>query len=162
MTRPRKRFGQNFLIDPSTIELLVQAIAPKNSDRMLEIGPGKAALTLPLLQYVNTLEVIEIDRDLIANLQTLQTQHPTLIIHQGDALQFNYSTAGPPKRVVGNLPYNISTPLIFHLLEHTKHIQDMHFMLQKEVIDRICAQVGERLTRSSLVSLKASGSASIK
>lgn len=144
MHRPRKRFGQNFLIDLSTIESLVNVIAPASSDHMLEIGPGQAALTKPLLNIIPTLEVLELDRDLIKQLQYLQNAHPGLIIHQGDALKFDFATSSQVRRVVGNLPYNISTPLIFHLIDHARHIKDMHFMLQNEVVNRLCAKVGDR------------------
>lgn len=144
MHRPRKRFGQNFLIDTPTIESLVKAIAPLSSDRMLEIGPGQAALTNPLLKTIPTLEVLELDRDLIKQLERLQVSHPDLVIHQGDALKFDFSTTEQSRRVVGNLPYNISTPLIFHLIDCAEHIKDMHFMLQNEVVNRICAKAGDR------------------
>ena len=144
MHRPRKRFGQNFLVDPNTIEKLISAINPKSTDHMLEIGPGLGALTIPLLEKLDALEVVEIDRDLITNLETLKAQGYNLTIHQSDALKFDFSQTDSPRRIVGNLPYNISTPLIFHLIEHLDSIQDMHFMLQKEVVDRICAQSGDR------------------
>lgn len=144
MHRPRKRFGQNFLIDPPTIESLINAIAPASSDHMLEIGPGMAALTRPLLKIVPTLEVLELDRDLIAQLSELQITYPGLTIHQGDALKFDFTRCKQARRVVGNLPYNISTPLIFHLIEQATHIKDMHFMLQNEVVNRLCAKVGDR------------------
>lgn len=144
MHRPRKRFGQNFLVDLPTIDSLVKAIAPVSTDQMLEIGPGQAALTKPLLNSIPTLEVLELDRDLVKQLQQLQVKHPELVIHQGDALKFDFSANKKTRRVVGNLPYNISTPLIFHLLEHADHIKDMHFMLQNEVVNRLCAKVGDR------------------
>lgn len=142
MHRPRKRFGQNFLIDPSTIDDLVNAIAPKADDAILEIGPGRGALTLPLIKKVKRLEVVEIDRDLIRQLKQLKYNGHQLHIHQCDVLKFDFSAAKIRRRIVGNLPYNISTPLIFHLLEHIEFVQDMHFMLQKEVVDRMCADIG--------------------
>ncbi len=145
MHRPRKRFGQNFLIDPQTIHSLIALIAPSYDDAILEIGPGLGALTKPLLDKVGHLEVIEIDRDLIDQLERLAVKKGNLTIHQCDALKFDYSAAGKTRRIVGNLPYNISTPLIFHLLSHFDYIQDMHFMLQKEVVDRICASPGNRV-----------------
>lgn len=144
MHRPRKRFGQNFLTDIPTIDSLIKAIAPASTDHMLEIGPGQAALTKPLLNIIPTLEILELDRDLIKQLQQLQVAYPQLVIHQGDALKFDFTTKEQARRIVGNLPYNISTPLIFHLLAHTDHIKDMHFMLQNEVVNRLCANVGER------------------
>ena len=144
MHRPRKRFGQNFLIDQSAIAELVKAIGPNSDDAILEIGPGLGALTKPLLKKVECLEVVEIDRDLIKHLQELNTQEHRFIIHQCDALKFDFSSDERIRRIVGNLPYNISTPLIFHLLEHIKSIRDMHFMLQNEVVDRICAPAGDR------------------
>lgn len=144
MQRPRKRFGQNFLVDPSTIHNLVKAIRPKRDDALLEIGPGRGALTQPLLNLVQRLEVIEIDRDLIQHLQKLETGQHQLLIYQCDVLKFDFSVDQVRRRVVGNLPYNISTPLLFHLLKHLEYIQDMHFMLQNEVVDRMCASVGNR------------------
>ena len=144
MHRPRKRFGQNFLVDPITINDLVNAIGPKPDDDILEIGPGLGALTKPLLSKINQLEVVEIDRDLIQQLEKLNTDKQHLIIHQCDALKFDFSADKKIRRIVGNLPYNISTPLIFHLLDHVEFIQDMHFMLQKEVVERMCANAGNR------------------
>lgn len=144
MHRPRKRFGQNFLVDPITINDLVNAIGPKPDDDILEIGPGLGALTKPLLSKIEQLEVIEIDRDLIQQLEKLNADKQHLIIHQCDALKFDFSANKKIRRIVGNLPYNISTPLIFHLLDHVEFIQDMHFMLQKEVVERMCANAGNR------------------
>jgi 16S rRNA (adenine1518-N6/adenine1519-N6)-dimethyltransferase len=144
MHRPRKRFGQNFLVNPATIQSLVTAIAPRKTDDILEIGPGLGALTNPLLDKLDRLEVVEFDRDLIAHLQQLNTPDKQLIIHQCDALKFDFSNSQTPRRIVGNLPYNISTPLIFHLLDQLDSIIDMHFMLQKEVVERICAPSGSR------------------
>jgi 16S rRNA (adenine1518-N6/adenine1519-N6)-dimethyltransferase len=144
MHRARKRFGQNFLVDPTIIQSLVSAIAPKSADNILEIGPGLGALTKPLLTKVDRLEVVELDRDLIDQLEQLNSQKKTVTVHQHDALKFNFSSPNNPRRIVGNLPYNISTPLIFHLLEQLPSVIDMHFMLQKEVVDRICAASGSR------------------
>ena len=141
--RPRKRFGQNFLESEAVIQRLVASIAPLASDRMVEIGPGLGALTRPLLEKLTRLDVIELDRDLAGSLPTRLGNPHNLTVHQADALKFDYralsaSADNEPKlRVVGNLPYNISTPLLFHLLDQADVIQDMHFMLQKEVVDRL-------------------------
>ncbi|WP_028988973.1 16S rRNA (adenine(1518)-N(6)/adenine(1519)-N(6))-dimethyltransferase RsmA [Thermithiobacillus tepidarius DSM 3134] len=145
--RPRKRFGQHFLTSRTVIQALVEAIAPRADDPMVEIGPGLGALTRALLPHLRALHVVELDRDLISGLETLAAQGPAqLLIHQGDALRFDFADLarqlGRPLRVVGNLPYNISTPLIFHLLEAGPQIADMHFMLQKEVVDRLAAAPG--------------------
>ena len=142
--KARKRFGQNFLNNEQTIQRLVSAISPHPQDQLIEIGPGLAAMTQPLLRRVDKMEVIELDRDLVKKLQQLDPSGNKLIIHQGDALKFDFSNTPYARRVVGNLPYNISTPIIFHLLKHLTYIVDMHFMLQKEVVDRICARPGER------------------
>ena len=142
---PRKRFGQHFLHDPSIIERLVRAIRPEPGQAMVEIGPGLGALTQPLLESLGELDVIEIDRDLPARLQALCAGKGTLRIHQADALSFDFAglrTGQQRLRVVGNLPYNISTPLLFHLLDQAEHIEDMHFMLQKEVVERLAAAPG--------------------
>ncbi len=138
---PRKRFGQHFLHDPRVIQRIVDSIAPAADDLMLEIGPGLGALTRPLLDRLTHLHALEIDRDAIRHLQQ-QFESTRLTLHEGDALQFDLATLarGPASvRVVGNLPYNISTPLLFHLLETREWIRDMHFMLQKEVVDRMAA-----------------------
>ncbi len=132
---PRKRFGQNFLQDRQIIARIIDAIHPTPSDKMVEIGPGLGALTLPLLDILGHLDVIEIDRDLIERL----SRDEKLTIHQADALKFDFSSLGKNLRVAGNLPYNISTPLLFHLSEFAGSIRDMHFMLQKEVVDRMTA-----------------------
>ena len=142
--KARKRFGQNFLNNDHIIQRLLAAIAVKADDHVLEIGPGLAAMTQPLLAQLSCMEVIELDRDLVADLKKLSSDQHQLIIHQGDALKFDFSTSQYPRRVVGNLPYNISTPLIFHLLNHLENVVDMHFMLQKEVVDKICAVSGDR------------------
>ncbi len=144
--RARKRFGQNFLRDPGIISRIVRAIGPRSGDRLVEIGPGQGALTEPLLKAADGhLEVIELDRDLIPGLRVQFFNHSGFIIHEGDALKFDFRALrgeGPPLRVVGNLPYNISTPLIGHLLEAGDAIADMHFMLQKEVVERLAAEPG--------------------
>lgn len=135
---PRKRFGQNFLIDASVIAQIIAEIAPRHPDRLIEIGPGLGALTRPLLQILNHLHAIEIDRDIVERLR--QEFNPEqLTIHAADALKFDFSTLGDQLRIIGNLPYNISTPLLFHLSEFSEQILDMHFMLQKEVVDRMVA-----------------------
>lgn len=141
---PRKRFGQNFLNSPGVIRKIVDAINPKADDLMVEIGPGLAALTEPLMEYVKPLHVVEIDRDLIAGLKQ-RFSPEQLVIHEGDALAFDFSSLcvdARPLRVVGNLPYNISSPLLFHLAAYADKVRDMHFMLQKEVVDRMAAEPG--------------------
>ena len=136
--KARKRFGQNFLIDRQVIERIVSTISPKKDDDIVEIGPGKGAITFPLLEQLNKLNVIEIDRDLTALLQS--SQNTKLIIHEANALSFDFSQISNNLRVVGNLPYNISSPLLFNLLSQKDNIIDMTFMLQKEVVDRIVAK----------------------
>jgi 16S rRNA (adenine1518-N6/adenine1519-N6)-dimethyltransferase len=143
--RPRKRFGQNFLHDPQVIQRIVDNIRPRAGQAMVEIGPGEGALTAELLPLLGQLDVVELDRDLIPLLETRLAGLGELRIHQADALKFDFCqlSPGPAQlRVVGNLPYNISTPLLFHLLDMSHCIQDMHFMLQKEVVERITAQPG--------------------
>ena len=135
--KPRKRFGQHFLHDPLMIGKIIDAIDPKRDDCIVEIGPGKGALTLPLLEKTASLSVIELDRDLAAR---LSRKFSGLPVYQQDALEFNFSELNASNiRLVGNLPYNISSELIFRLLDYRKLIRDMIFMLQKEVADRICA-----------------------
>lgn len=139
--KTKKRFGQHFLNDYSVIENLIREINPKTDDNIVEIGPGLGALTFPMLEKIDTLNVVEIDRDVIARLE--QRNDPRLTIHGVDALQFDFSSiikSSEKLRVVGNLPYNISTPLIFHLLSYKQQISDMHFMLQNEVVKRITAE----------------------
>jgi 16S rRNA (adenine1518-N6/adenine1519-N6)-dimethyltransferase len=138
---PRKRFGQNFLVSPGIIRKIVDAIAPQSGDRIVEIGPGLGALTEPLLARLDHLHVVEIDRDLIARLRE-RFPPERLTIHAGDALAFDFATLGPGLRIIGNLPYNISTPLLFHLAATAAAVRDMHFMLQKEVVDRMVAAPG--------------------
>ncbi|MFZ2854944.1 MAG: 16S rRNA (adenine(1518)-N(6)/adenine(1519)-N(6))-dimethyltransferase RsmA [Rhodocyclaceae bacterium] len=141
----RKRFGQNFLIDQQVIADIVNAVAPQRGDCVVEIGPGLGALTDPLVRRVDHLQVVEIDRDIIAR---LRKRYPPekLTIHEGDALAFDFaalvSTSGAPLHIVGNLPYNISTPLLFHLASFAESVRDMHFMLQKEVVERMVAEPG--------------------
>lgn len=144
---PRKRFGQNFLHDPGIIQSIVQAVDPQPGDNLVEIGPGQGAITLPLLKQVKRMQVVELDRDLIEPLKARCASVGELTIHNADALKYDFaSLASPdrPLRVVGNLPYNISTPILFHLLDQAAHIKDMHFMLQKEVVERIAAEPGSK------------------
>jgi len=141
----RKRFGQHFLHDPGVLSRIVAAIDPRPGERIVEIGPGRGALTLPLLERCRRLEVIEIDRDLVPPLVERAAGRGELVVHRADVLDFDFAElagAGQPLRVCGNLPYNISTPLLFHLLASRGSIADMHFMLQKEVVDRIVAAPG--------------------
>jgi 16S rRNA (adenine1518-N6/adenine1519-N6)-dimethyltransferase len=145
--RARKRFGQNFLHDIGVIESIVEAINPEPGQHLVEIGPGRAALTEPLLQRCDKLDVIELDRDLVPLLQKKLAAYSHLQIHEADALRFDYRRLqdnDEPLRVIGNLPYNITTPLLFHLLEQANCIDDMCFMLQREVVERICAQPGSK------------------
>lgn len=135
---PRKRFSQNFLIDSQVIQNIVRAILPLENDLLVEIGPGLGALTEPLLKSVKHLHVIEIDRDIVAHLKR-NNLIGKLTVHSSDALKFDYFTLGQSLRVVGNLPYNISTSLLFHLAKFSRNICDMHFMLQKEVVERMVA-----------------------
>ncbi len=139
----KKRFGQNFLTDQAIINSLVEAISPQYDDLMLEIGPGLGALTKPLLNNLSRLHVVEVDRDIIAWMQAEYAKPAyakcKLTIHDADALKFNFKSLGENVRVTGNLPYNISTPILFHLLDHLGVITDMHFMLQKEVVERMVA-----------------------
>lgn len=139
--RPRKRFGQNFLIDRSVIERIVLAIDPQPHDHVIEIGPGHGALTRILLEHLPRLDVVEIDRDLAAELMR-DYDADRLRVHVADALKFDFSTMGQKMRIVGNLPYNISSPLLFHLLAYADTIVDIHVMLQKEVVDRMVAVPG--------------------
>ncbi|RUA05190.1 MAG: 16S rRNA (adenine(1518)-N(6)/adenine(1519)-N(6))-dimethyltransferase [Gammaproteobacteria bacterium] len=143
MHKARKRFGQNFLIDNTVIGRIIAVIAPKFNDNLLEIGPGQGAMTLPLLEKLKVLNVIEIDRDLINLLKGFNKDN--LVIHEGDALKFDLSALPTPIRVVGNLPYNISSPILFHLLENRDKVVDMTFMLQKEVVERMVADSGSKI-----------------
>lgn len=141
MHRARKRFGQHFLHDPGVISRIIAAIDPQPGDRVVEIGPGLGAITLPLLARLPQLHAIEIDRDAIRSLHAASGQSASLHIHEGDVLDFDLGQLddGRRLRVVGNLPYNISTPLLFRLIEQREHVRDMHFTLQKEVVDRMAA-----------------------
>lgn len=144
--KARKRFGQNFLHDPGVIERIVRAINPKPDDALVEIGPGLGALTEEMLALNGRLQAVELDRDLIPVLRTKFFNYPEFRIHQADALTFDFSQLvenGQRIRIIGNLPYNISTPLIFHLLGQASVVADMHFMLQKEVVQRLAAVPGD-------------------
>ncbi|HMM46045.1 MAG TPA: 16S rRNA (adenine(1518)-N(6)/adenine(1519)-N(6))-dimethyltransferase RsmA [Candidatus Macondimonas sp.] len=142
----RKRFGQNFLHDPGVIRRIVQSVAPRPGEAVVEIGPGRGAITRPLLAACGRLDAVEIDRDLIALLRDPGAGLAGLTVHEGDVLRFDFRALarerGQRLRVVGNLPYNISTPLIFHLLDQIDAIADMHFMLQREVVARMAAAPG--------------------
>jgi len=143
--RPRKRFGQHFLHDPIVIDKIVHAVNPQPGDLLLEIGPGLGAITLPLLRRAGRLMAVELDRDVIPRLQEAARNLGELEVIQADALDFDYcavTATGQQLRLVGNLPYNISTPLLFRLLQHKACIRDMHFMLQKEVVLRMAAGPG--------------------
>lgn len=136
---PRKRFGQHFLVDSGVLEAIVAAIDPRPGEALVEIGPGLGALTAPLLARVPTLVAVELDRDVAARLRA-RFSPAQLQLHEADALQFDFSTLAGPLRLVGNLPYNISTPLLFRIADLAAHLRDGHFMLQKEVVDRMVAQ----------------------
>ena len=142
--RARKRFGQNFLADPAVIGRIVDAIDPRADDLLVEIGPGQAALTRPLADSGADLHLVEIDRDLAAGLRARFAGAENVTVHEGDALQLDFSALTEKRRfrLVGNLPYNISTPLLFHVLQWSEHIRDMHFMLQQEVVRRMAASPG--------------------
>lgn len=139
----KKRFGQNFLTDQGVINSLIDAINPLENQTVVEIGPGLGALTKPLLSKITQLHVVEIDRDIVCWMQSEYTKPSyaknKLTIHNADALKFDFTSLGKQIRVTGNLPYNISTPILFHLLDNLPHIFDMHFMLQKEVVERMVA-----------------------
>ncbi|HYR05643.1 MAG TPA: 16S rRNA (adenine(1518)-N(6)/adenine(1519)-N(6))-dimethyltransferase RsmA [Gallionella sp.] len=139
----KKRFGQNFLVDERIIADIIAAVHPEAENNMVEIGPGLGALTHPLLGKLNHLHVVEIDRDIITRMERdFPQDHPEskLTIHAGDALEFDFSTLPTPLRIVGNLPYNISSPLLFHFAKYAGCIRDMHFMLQNEVVERMIAK----------------------
>ncbi|MDX1381122.1 MAG: 16S rRNA (adenine(1518)-N(6)/adenine(1519)-N(6))-dimethyltransferase RsmA [Xanthomonadales bacterium] len=140
--RARKRFGQNFLHDPGVIRRILGAIDPKPDDHLVEIGPGLGALTEPLLQTGARLTAVEIDRDLAADLRRRFGDVDRFTLIEGDALKLDLGALDGPLRVVGNLPYNISTPLVFHLLAHAVAVRDIHIMLQKEVVERMAAAPG--------------------
>ncbi|GGN15792.1 MULTISPECIES: 16S rRNA (adenine(1518)-N(6)/adenine(1519)-N(6))-dimethyltransferase RsmA [Marinomonas] len=146
--KARKRFGQNFLHDHGVIRRIVACIGPKKGQRIVEIGPGKGALTEGIISVTERMDVVELDRDLIPILKVNLFRFPELTVHEADAMKFDFASLSTPEqaiRVVGNLPYNISTPLIFHLLSQANAIEDMHFMLQKEVVDRLAARPGDSL-----------------
>ena len=142
--RPRKRFGQHFLHDPGVIDAIVQAIDPQPGDTIVEIGPGQGAITEPLARKAGQLHCIELDRDLAAALRRRFSATDKIAIHEADALSFDFCELGDSLRIVGNLPYNISTPLLFHMIDCCDCIADMHFMLQKEVVDRMTAGPGSK------------------
>jgi len=153
--RPRKRFGQNFLHDATVIDRIVAAVHPQRDQHLVEIGPGQGALTGALLRSGCALDVVELDRDLVPGLLVSFGLQPNFRLHNADALEFDFAAlqarastveanVGPRLRVVGNLPYNISTPLIFKLLKHCAIIRDMHFMLQLEVVQRLAAEPGSK------------------
>lgn len=145
--QPRKRFGQNFLKDLSVVQQIVSAINLSNKDHVVEIGPGMGVMTQAMLPEVGYLDAVELDRDLVAKLKTTSLPLGNFSIHSADALTFNFcslSRNNQPMRLVGNLPYNISTPLLFHLFTQLQCIADMHFMLQKEVVNRLVAAPGNK------------------
>lgn len=154
----KKRFGQNFLHDQGVIERIIRSINPLPSDALVEIGPGLGALTVPLLNKLGHLRVIELDRDVVPHLRRNCGEHPGLEIIMADALKVDYGALAPADsklRIIGNLPYNISTPLLFHLLDFSDRIADMHFMLQKEVVDRMAATPGDEAYGRLTVTLAA-------
>jgi 16S rRNA (adenine1518-N6/adenine1519-N6)-dimethyltransferase len=143
--RAKKRYGQHFLHDPGTISRIVHAIGPRPGDRIVEIGPGRGAITAPVLSIAGTLDVVEIDPDVVPPLQQHCHGRGELRVHLADALEFDFRALrgdGPPLRLIGNLPYNVSTPLLFHFISQLDAIADMHFMLQKEVVVRMAAAPG--------------------
>jgi 16S rRNA (adenine1518-N6/adenine1519-N6)-dimethyltransferase len=142
--RARKRFGQHFLTDPGVIDAIIRSIHPAKQDSIVEIGPGQGAITDALARQAGHLHAIELDRDLAANLRKRYGENASVTIHEADALTFDFASLGERLRIVGNLPYNISTPLLFHLLKFRERILDMHFMLQKEVVDRMAAGPGSK------------------
>ena len=142
--RARKRFGQHFLADPGVVDAIIQAVHPTKEDVFVEIGPGQGAITDALARNAGHLHAIELDRDLVAQLRRQYDGNPNVSVHEADALRFDFSSLGDRIRVVGNLPYNISTPLLFHLLKFRGQILDMHFMLQKEVVNRMAAGPGSK------------------
>jgi 16S rRNA (adenine1518-N6/adenine1519-N6)-dimethyltransferase len=147
MHRPRKRFGQHFLHDPAIIRRIVETIGVGPGDRIVEIGPGLGAITRPLLQATGSLDAVELDRDVIPRLRAACAGLGDLRIHEADALKFDFCSLAPDSdklRIVGNLPYNVSTPLLFRLLAQRRCITDMHFILQREVVDRIAARPGNK------------------
>ena len=142
--RARKRFGQHFLTDPGVIDAIIRAVHPTKDDVIVEIGPGQGAITDALARNAGHLHAVELDRDLVARLRRQYDGNTDVTVHEADALQFDFASLGKQIRVVGNLPYNISTPLLFHLLKYRDSILDMHFMLQKEVVARMAADPGSK------------------
>lgn len=142
--RSRKRFGQHFLTDSGVIDDIIRSVHPTKDDVIVEIGPGQGALTDILAAQAGHLHAIELDRDLVTALQKRYDDNPSVTIHEADALKFDFASLGEQLRIVGNLPYNISTPLLFHLLRSRDRIRDMHFMLQKEVVERMAASPGSK------------------
>ena len=142
--RARKRFGQHFLTDAGVIDAIVRAVHPAAGDIVVEIGPGRGAITESLARSAGHLHAIELDRDLALQLRRHYEENASVTIHEADALSFDFAQLGDRLRIVGNLPYNISTPLLFHLLKFRDHIIDMHFMLQKEVVERMAANPGSK------------------
>ncbi len=142
--RPRKRFGQHFLTDAATIEQIVAAIQPRDTDTIVEVGPGRGAISDPLVKLAGEFHAIELDRDLAAVIRKRFAHLSNVTIHEDDVLKFDFASLGNELRIVGNLPYNISTPLLFRLVEFRHVIRDMHFMLQKEVVDRMAAGPGSK------------------
>lgn len=140
----RKRFGQHFLSATGVVSDIINAVAAKPDDTLVEIGPGLGALTVPLANTGAELHAIEFDRDLAAPLRKKFADFENVTIHEGDALKFDYATLGDDLRIVSNLPYNISTPMLFRLIEYKQHIRDLHLMLQKEVVDRMAAAPGSK------------------
>src|SRR6056300_647384 len=142
--KPRKRFGQNFLVDESVVDRIVAAVNPAAEEHLVEIGPGLGALTRSLAKSKAQLTLVELDRDLVTELQQQFGALDSVRIVSADALKTNFSSfsSGEKLRIIGNLPYNISSPLLFHLVSHMSVIEDMHFMLQKEVVNRITASPG--------------------
>jgi 16S rRNA (adenine1518-N6/adenine1519-N6)-dimethyltransferase len=152
--RPRKRFGQHFLHERGVLEKIIAAVAPARDDLFVEIGPGEGALTAPLLEKVAKLEAIELDRDLASSLAA--TFPPwKLTVHCADALEFDFARFPAGMRIVGNLPYNVSTPLLFHLARYAQQVRDLHFMLQREVVERMVAAPSTRAYGRLSVSLQA-------
>ncbi|MGZ8217898.1 16S rRNA (adenine(1518)-N(6)/adenine(1519)-N(6))-dimethyltransferase RsmA [Methylomagnum sp.] len=142
---PRKRFGQNFLRDAAVVHRIVQSVTPGSTEHVVEIGPGEGVMTAAFLPHCRHLDAVEIDRDLAGHLERRFADQPQFQLHRADALRFDFRKLAESDklRIIGNLPYNISTPLMFHLFEYTGLVQDMHFMLQKEVVDRLAAQPGD-------------------
>lgn len=142
--RARKRFGQHFLTSATVIDDIVNAVAANSDDTLVEIGPGQGAITVPLAMSGAKLHAIEFDRDLISPLRKKFAAYDNVVIHEADALNFDFGSLGTDLRIIGNLPYNISTPLLFHLTQYLDHMRDLYVMLQKEVVDRMAAGPGSK------------------